>query len=164
MLSMAVFSWTLLIPAKCSLGQYSAKSAYDGILACFLVWCSSDLGKESGKTWAPAKCKFFMWLVAYNRCWTADCLARSLKVAFLIMSIASVWPGRGNHQSLTSGLRFCTSLVQLATSGSVCNLSVHNLMKRLLQSGGQILWRESLDRIRAKFDCHPRCLVNLDPT
>jgi hypothetical protein len=28
------------------------------------------------KSWAPTKCCFFMWLAAYNRCWTADRLAR----------------------------------------------------------------------------------------
>ncbi|KAG2659113.1 hypothetical protein PVAP13_1KG333200 [Panicum virgatum] len=28
------------------------------------------------KSWAPGKCKFFMWLAAHNRCWTADRLAR----------------------------------------------------------------------------------------
>ena len=28
------------------------------------------------KSWAPRKCKFFMWTVAHNRCWTADRLAR----------------------------------------------------------------------------------------
>jgi hypothetical protein len=28
------------------------------------------------KTWAPAKCHFFLWLVAHNKCWTADHLAR----------------------------------------------------------------------------------------
>lgn len=27
------------------------------------------------KTWAPPKCRFFLWLVAHNRCWTADRLA-----------------------------------------------------------------------------------------
>jgi hypothetical protein len=27
-------------------------------------------------TWAPPKCKFFMWLVAHKRCWSADRLAR----------------------------------------------------------------------------------------
>jgi hypothetical protein len=27
-------------------------------------------------TWAPRKCKCFMWLVAHGRCWTADRLAR----------------------------------------------------------------------------------------
>jgi hypothetical protein len=27
-------------------------------------------------TWAPPKCVFFIWLVAHNRCWTADKLQR----------------------------------------------------------------------------------------
>ena len=28
------------------------------------------------KSWASGKCKFFMWLVAHNRCWTANHLAK----------------------------------------------------------------------------------------
>lgn len=28
------------------------------------------------KTWAPQKCKFFIWLATLNKCWTADRLAR----------------------------------------------------------------------------------------
>jgi len=28
------------------------------------------------KSWAPGKCKFFMWLATHNRCWTVDQLAR----------------------------------------------------------------------------------------
>ena len=28
------------------------------------------------RTWAPPKCRFFLWLVAHNRSWTADRLAR----------------------------------------------------------------------------------------
>jgi hypothetical protein len=28
------------------------------------------------KSWAPGKCSFFMWLVAHDRYWTADRLAR----------------------------------------------------------------------------------------
>ena len=27
------------------------------------------------KSWAPPKCQFLVWLVAHNRCWTADRLA-----------------------------------------------------------------------------------------
>jgi hypothetical protein len=30
---------------------------------------------EYGNVWTP-RCKFFIWLATYNRCWTADCLAR----------------------------------------------------------------------------------------
>jgi len=36
----------------------------------------SVLGKKIWKTWAPGKCSFFMWLVAHERCWTADRLER----------------------------------------------------------------------------------------
>ncbi|GJN03220.1 hypothetical protein PR202_ga20639 [Eleusine coracana subsp. coracana] len=28
------------------------------------------------KSWAPGKCRFFLWLAAHNRCWTADRLAK----------------------------------------------------------------------------------------
>ena len=28
------------------------------------------------KSWAPPRCKFFIWLVFHNRCWTADRLAK----------------------------------------------------------------------------------------
>ena len=28
------------------------------------------------RSWAPGKCRFFMWLVAHGRCWMADRLAR----------------------------------------------------------------------------------------
>jgi hypothetical protein len=31
---------------------------------------------ERGKTWAPGKCKFFIWLVEHDLCWTADRLAK----------------------------------------------------------------------------------------
>jgi hypothetical protein len=32
--------------------------------------------KSIWKTWAPGKCRFFLWLAAHDRCWTADRLAR----------------------------------------------------------------------------------------
>jgi hypothetical protein len=28
------------------------------------------------KSWAPAKCRFFLWFVAHNQCWTTDGLAQ----------------------------------------------------------------------------------------
>jgi hypothetical protein len=28
------------------------------------------------RSWAPGKCQFFMWLVAHNKCWTADRLEK----------------------------------------------------------------------------------------
>lgn len=39
-------------------GQYTMKSAY------------------YQKSWAPAKCKIFLWLAVRNRCWTVDRLAK----------------------------------------------------------------------------------------
>jgi hypothetical protein len=54
-------------------GKYSAKSTYDGF---FLGSTPFGPWERIWKTWAPPKCRFFMWLVAHNRCWTADRLAR----------------------------------------------------------------------------------------
>ncbi|XP_022684049.1 uncharacterized protein LOC111257920 [Setaria italica] len=55
-----------------SSGKYSAKSAYE---AMFIGAIIQTLGKDM-EDWAPDKCKFFMWLVAHNKCWTADRLAK----------------------------------------------------------------------------------------
>ena len=56
-----------------SSGQYSAKSAYEN----FFIG-STQFGpyERIWKSWAPPKCRFFMWLVAHDWCWTADRLAR----------------------------------------------------------------------------------------
>ena len=54
-------------------GTYSSKSAY----AAFFVG-SIKFGpwRRIWKTWAPPRCKFFIWLVVHNRVWTAGRLAR----------------------------------------------------------------------------------------
>jgi hypothetical protein len=54
-------------------GKYSAKSAYNALFqgsTPFNAW------ERIWKSWAPNKCRFFLWLVAHNRCWMADRLAR----------------------------------------------------------------------------------------
>ena len=56
-----------------SSGLYTAKSAYD---ALFVGATYFEPAKRIWKSWAPPKCKFFLWLAAHNRCWTADRLAR----------------------------------------------------------------------------------------
>jgi len=56
-----------------SSGQYTAQSAYE---AQFQGAIRFEPYARIWKTWAPPKCRFFMWLVAHNRCWTADRLAR----------------------------------------------------------------------------------------
>jgi hypothetical protein len=54
-------------------GQYTAKSAYDAFFLGLTLFGAADL---VWKGWATPKCSFFMWLVAHNRCWTADQLAK----------------------------------------------------------------------------------------
>ena len=54
-------------------GVYSTKSAYE---ALFTGAIQFDSWERIWKSWAPGKCKFFMWTVAHNRCWTADRLAK----------------------------------------------------------------------------------------
>jgi hypothetical protein len=40
-------------------------------------WDQSLLGTtKEWKTWAPPKCRFFIWLVTQNKCWTADRLSK----------------------------------------------------------------------------------------
>jgi hypothetical protein len=56
-----------------SSGKYSAKSAYTALLQGAT---SFEPIERIWKTWAPGKCKFFMWLVQHNRCWTSDRLAK----------------------------------------------------------------------------------------
>lgn len=54
-------------------GRYSAKSAYGA-----LFQGSTQFGpwERIWKSWALGKCRFFLWLVIHNRCWTADRLAK----------------------------------------------------------------------------------------
>jgi hypothetical protein len=53
--------------------EYTAKSAYDVFFQGAIYFKPYE---RIWKSWAPPKCRFFMWLVAHNRCWTADRLAR----------------------------------------------------------------------------------------
>jgi hypothetical protein len=56
------FIWRWL-PSK----QYSSSSAYR---AFFHEQCSLFSAKELAKTSVPPRCKFFLWLVLLDRCWT----------------------------------------------------------------------------------------------
>uniref|UniRef100_A0A0A9HQ77 Reverse transcriptase zinc-binding domain-containing protein n=1 Tax=Arundo donax TaxID=35708 RepID=A0A0A9HQ77_ARUDO len=53
-------------------GQFTTKSAYSAFFNGSIFFEPSEL---IWKSWAPRKCKFFLWLVAHNRCWTANRLA-----------------------------------------------------------------------------------------
>jgi hypothetical protein len=54
-------------------GSYSSKSAY---AAFFEGSIKFGPWRRIWKTWAPPRCKFFIWLVFHNRVWTADRLAK----------------------------------------------------------------------------------------
>jgi len=56
-----------------SSGIFSSKSAYR---AFFNGAITFEHWRRLWKSWAPAKCKVFLWLAIRNRCWTADRLAR----------------------------------------------------------------------------------------
>jgi hypothetical protein len=49
--------------------KYSAKVAYESF---FLGSISFESFQRIWKTWAPPKCRFFLWLAAHRKCWTAD--------------------------------------------------------------------------------------------
>jgi len=54
-------------------GSYSSKSAY---AAFFVGSIKFGSWRRIWKTWAPPRCRFFIWLVFHNRVWTADRLAK----------------------------------------------------------------------------------------
>jgi len=53
--------------------SYTAKSCYEAMFHGALL---SQCWRLIWKTWAPPRVRFFHWLAAQNRCWTADRLAR----------------------------------------------------------------------------------------
>jgi hypothetical protein len=50
------------------------------VLVCSAIYrqqlISFEPWKRLWKSWAPQKCKFFLWLAIRNKCWTADRLRR----------------------------------------------------------------------------------------
>jgi hypothetical protein len=65
----------MLIWRLSSSGSYSTKSAY---VAFFKGVVSFEPVDRIWKSWALGKCKFFMWLVRHNRCWTSDRFAKCI--------------------------------------------------------------------------------------
>jgi hypothetical protein len=54
-------------------GVYSSKLAYERL---FMGAVQFEPSGRIWRTWAPPRCKFFIWLASLNRCWTTDRLAR----------------------------------------------------------------------------------------
>ena len=57
-----------------SSGSFSTKSAYRDF---FLDSITVQPWKRLWKSWAPGKCKTFVWLAIRNHCWTADRLEKN---------------------------------------------------------------------------------------
>jgi hypothetical protein len=55
-------------------GVYSTKSAYRAMFQGDMCFEPAD---QVWTSWSPEQCKFFIWLVHHDRCWTADRLAKS---------------------------------------------------------------------------------------
>jgi hypothetical protein len=53
-------------------GQFSTKSAYTAMFQGAMLF---EPAERVWGTWAPNKCRFFIWSVEHNRCWTSDKLA-----------------------------------------------------------------------------------------
>ena len=64
---------TIIFFSAATDGNYSARSAYKGLFTGSIPF---DHHKRIWKSWAPPKCKFFLWLVVQERYWTADRLER----------------------------------------------------------------------------------------
>lgn len=58
---------------RLSSGQYTTKSAYKATFQGSIIFGPWE---RIWNSWAPGECRFFLWLVAHNRCWTADSLVR----------------------------------------------------------------------------------------
>ena len=110
-------------------GQYSAKSAYD---AMFIGAIHFQPRERIWKSWAPGKCKLFMWLVAHKRCQTADRLA---KRGLSHPEKCPVLSGRGlSHLNFLVSLRARPSLK--SCKGLVCKCLLPNWRILHLRNGG----------------------------
>lgn len=56
-----------------SSGQFTSKSCYNVLFSGSITF---EPWKQLWKSWAPPKCKTFLWLAIRNRCWTVDRLRK----------------------------------------------------------------------------------------
>lgn len=79
---------------------------------CVIIW----------KSWAPGKCKLFMWLVAHNKCWTDDWLCQEGFASPWTMSL--LWPRGGDYKSPAAVLcLFMPDMVQCFTRTQLAGIS-----------------------------------------
>ena len=84
-------------------GSYSSKSAY---AACFVSSIRFPSWKCIWKSWAPLRCKFFLWLAIRQRIWTADRLAKRVCLTNLLAHYVT----RNKNQPNTSCSHVCSTV------------------------------------------------------
>jgi len=84
----------------------STRLAYTNFFAGSI---SFEPWKKVWKSWAPGKCKTFLWLTIQNRCWTADRLQK--KRPPTSGALPSLRPGRGKHSAHLHFLCFCEAIL-----------------------------------------------------
>jgi len=82
-------------------GSYSSKSAY---AACFVSSIRFPSWRRIWKSWAPLRCKFFLWLAIRQRIWTADRLAKRVCLTNLLAHYVT----RNKNQPNTSCSHVCS--------------------------------------------------------
>jgi hypothetical protein len=104
------------------------------------------------KSWAPNKCRFFLWLVAHNRCWTADRLARRNLPHLDRCSLCDQEEETIHHLSpasflTNSGVFYCS---ELALQGCLLNPLKHPLT--MVEKGNQFSHQHT--KGRAQFSAN----------
>jgi len=80
-----------------NLTSFSALIQVTVILTAVQVFPWQWLAETDAQACVTSKCHFFMWLVAHNECWTADCLARRGLQHHQKCLLCDQDSGRGNH-------------------------------------------------------------------
>ena len=121
-----------------SSGKYSVATTY---MAYFAGLVLSNTAAITWKTWAPPKCKFFVWLILQNRVWTATgCIGEGGQIVACAPFASR--PRRLPHISsfsVDSPLEFGMKLS--ASSACMAIRRWLGTMKTLSVIGGSIRWR-----------------------
>jgi hypothetical protein len=118
-----------------SSGQYPAKSDYNAMFEGSVLFGPFGPWGRIWKSWAPAKCRFFMWLVAHSRCWTAELTVWPDATSRIWITILCVI--KKMRQSTTCSLVFLLAGFDIfSCSGLVLLPSQPNPMTFLLMIGG----------------------------
>jgi hypothetical protein len=154
--------------------KYSAKEAYE---CFFLGSIDFEPFQRIWKTWAPLKCRFFLWLAAHNKCWTADPLARhgmtrsdkcplcdqgEETIDHLLISCAFLrqfwfsFLGRVNLQEVSPQPGDASFFDWWARSNAIITGAARKGLSSVIILGAWVLWKH---RNRCVFDAAPPSLT-----